>query len=176
MIRSQLEHIIRAAGTISNCKSIVVIGSQAILGSIATAPDEIAISTEADVYPEEAPELSDLIDGCIGELSPFHEQFGYYAQGVGEDTAILPRQWRKRAVVLENENTNGYRGICLAPADIVISKLVAGREKDKIFVRSVIRNKIVTLQDVERLFPECNEEMQKLVMPRLDLWLKEDRI
>lgn len=31
-----------------------------------------------------------MIDGSIGELSPFHETFGYYAQGVDETTAVLP--------------------------------------------------------------------------------------
>ena len=33
------------------------------------------------------PDMADLIDGCIGELSPFHQAFGYYAHGVGKETA-----------------------------------------------------------------------------------------
>ncbi len=33
---------------------------------------------------------ADLIDGSIGELSPFHETFGYYAHGLGPETAALP--------------------------------------------------------------------------------------
>lgn len=49
---------------------------------------------EADVYPRNKPELADLIDGSIGEGSPFHTSFGYYAQGVGADTAVLPADGR----------------------------------------------------------------------------------
>ena len=49
---------------------------------------------EADIYPLQAPELADLIDGAIGELSFFHEHFGYYAQGVGPQTARLRRGWQ----------------------------------------------------------------------------------
>jgi hypothetical protein len=44
-------------------------------------------SQEADIYPLGDPAKSDLIDGTIGELSPFHETFGYYAHGVGPETA-----------------------------------------------------------------------------------------
>jgi hypothetical protein len=38
--RAQLEHIIRAAGTIADDNDIVVIGSQAILGEFPNAPEE----------------------------------------------------------------------------------------------------------------------------------------
>ena len=37
---------------------------------------------EAEVFPREHPERSDLIDGTIGEGSPFQQSFGYYAHGV----------------------------------------------------------------------------------------------
>ena len=42
-------------------------------------------SPELDIYPPRAPELADLIDGSIGEGSPFRGTFGYYAQGVGHE-------------------------------------------------------------------------------------------
>lgn len=38
MTRLQLEHVIRAAGTIADDDDIVVIGSQAILGQFPAAP------------------------------------------------------------------------------------------------------------------------------------------
>jgi hypothetical protein len=82
MQKSQLEHLIRAAAEITNQYEFVVIGSQSILGSVDYPPPECLVSMEADIYPLQAPELADLIDGSIGELSLFHERFGYYAQGV----------------------------------------------------------------------------------------------
>ena len=44
------------------------------------------VSMEADIYPLQAPELADLIEGSIGELSFFYEHFGCYAQGVSPET------------------------------------------------------------------------------------------
>src|SRR5216684_3451019 len=87
MTRAQLEHVIRAAADIADAEDIVVIGSQAILGQFPDAPASMRVSAEADLYPLHHPERADLIDGSIGELSPFHETFGYYAQGVAEETA-----------------------------------------------------------------------------------------
>ncbi len=80
--RSQLEHVIRAAATIADDDEIVVVGSQSVLGQFPDAPAELCVSNEADIYPRKYPERWELIDGSIGELSPFHETFGYYGQGV----------------------------------------------------------------------------------------------
>ena len=98
MTRPQLEHIIRAAAGTAGVRDLVVIGSQAILGSYPDAPAELTRSIEADVFPREAPDRSVVIDGAIGELSLFHETFGYYAHGVDETTAVLPNGWRDRLV------------------------------------------------------------------------------
>ncbi len=76
MKRTQLEHIIRAAATIAEDDEIIVIGSQAVLGQFPEAPAELCVSNEADVYPKNKPERWELIDGTIGELSPFHDTFG----------------------------------------------------------------------------------------------------
>jgi hypothetical protein len=90
MKRENLEHIIRAATTIADDQELVIIGSQAVLGQFPDAPVDLCVSNEADVYPRNHPERWELIDGSIGELSPFHETFGYYAQGV-EPKASSPR-------------------------------------------------------------------------------------
>ena len=71
--RAQLEHVIRASAAISGDDEIVVIGSQSILGQFPAAPPELCVSNEADVYPKNKPEMADVIDGAIGELSMFHE-------------------------------------------------------------------------------------------------------
>ena len=90
MTRHQLEHVIRAAAASANVREIVVIGSQAILGSFPSPPKQLQQSMDADVYPKDRPDLAIVIDGAIGELSIFHSTFGYYAHGVGEETAVLP--------------------------------------------------------------------------------------
>jgi len=143
--RVDLEHVIRAAAEIADDDEIIVVGSQAILGSFPNAPDELLVSEEADVYPKNRPDRSDLIDGSIGEGSPFHEAYGYYAQGVDATTAVLPREWRERLVPVENENTRGKTGWCLEPHDLVVSKTIAGREKDLLFLEGAARHRLVEL-------------------------------
>lgn len=142
MKRSELEHVIRAAGAIAGDCEVVVIGSQAILGQFPDAPVSLLASAEADVYPLNRPELADLIEGSIGEGSAFHELFGYYAQGVDERTATLPRGWLQRLVRILNPNTNGIAGLCLEVHDLAISKYVAGRPKDLEFTRELARHRM----------------------------------
>jgi len=142
MKRSELEHIIRAAGAISGDDQIVVIGSQSLLGQHPGAPPILLASMEADVYPRSHPARSDLIDGAIGEGSAFHEQFGYYAQGVDESTATLPRGWKRRLIAVRNENTRGVTGWCLDVHDLAISKYAAGRPKDLLFTRELARHEL----------------------------------
>lgn len=66
-----------------------------MLGQIPNAPADLLVSIEADVFTFRSPADSDLIDGSIGEGSPFHQTFGYYAHGVAEETAILPSSWKE---------------------------------------------------------------------------------
>jgi len=143
MTREQLEHIIRASATIADDDEIVVIGSQAVLGQFPDAPEELCRSMEADVWPRNHPERWELVDGSIGELSPFHETFGYYAQGVGPETAVLPDGWQDRLVRVESPRTRGAVGLCLEIHDLLISKYVAEREKDLDFVRAAIGHGLV---------------------------------
>ena len=143
MQRSELEHIIRASGEISGDDEITIIGSQAILGQFPDAPIRLLSSMEADVYPKNKPEKADKVDGAIGEGSSFHELNGYYAQGVGERTAVLPEDWDSRLIVLTNENTNGVTGYCLEVHDLAISKLTAMRTKDLEFVQELVRHDMI---------------------------------
>ena len=103
MKRFQLEHIIRAGGSIADDEEIIVLGSSSILAQFPNISEEVLLSIEADVFPKNKPDMADLIDGCIGELSPFHQAFGYYAHGVGKETAgNLPRGWDRRLFPIRN--------------------------------------------------------------------------
>lgn len=143
MRRVDLEHLIRAAADIAADDDIVIVGSQSILGQFPDAPPELRVSVEADVFPRHHPERADLIDGSIGEGSPFHATFGYYAQGVDATTSVLPAGWEDRLIPVRNANTRGSTGWCLEVHDLLIAKAVAGREKDRAFVREVVRHRLV---------------------------------
>lgn len=142
MRRSDLEHLIRAAGKIAGEHELIIVGSQSVLGQFPDAPPVLLRSMEADLYPRSRPELADVVDGAIGEGSQFHQTHGYYAQGVGPDTATLPKGWQRRLVRIENANTAGFTGLCLEVHDLAISKYVAGREKDIEFTRELARHEM----------------------------------
>ncbi|MDR2214884.1 MAG: hypothetical protein LBE59_03470 [Nevskiaceae bacterium] len=170
MKRSELEHIIRAAGAIANVSEIVVIGSQSILGQFPAAPASLLVSAEADVFPLSDPQLSDFIDGSIGEGSPFHQLYGYYAQGVDETTATLPAGWRDRLIPIRNPNTRGVTGLCLEVHDLAISKYVAGREKDREFTKALAQHRMTsrtTLRARERV-TDLPTELRKVVRTRIE--------
>ena len=107
-------------------------------------------------------DVANEVDGAIGEGSSFHELHGYYAQGVGPNTAVLPSGWKGRLIVIKNENTNGIAGLCLEVHDLAISKIVAGRTKDLEFIQELVRHEMIRkkimltrlagaeLQDAER--------------------------
>lgn len=136
MKRADLEHIIRAAATIADDDEIVVVGSQAVLAQFPNAPPDLLLSDEADVYPKNYPERWELIDGAIGELSSFHDTFGYYAQGVQEGVATLPAGWKGRLVPISNAATRGATGWCLEVHDLAISKYVANRPNDRRYCKA----------------------------------------
>lgn len=163
MRRDQLEHLIRAAGAILGENEIIIVGSQAILGKHWSGlPQEATLSVEADIVPlgDHDGYKADLIDGTIGEGSPFHETFGIYAQGVGQTTARLPKGWRKRLIPINNRNTMGITGYCLEPHDLLVSKYLAGRPKDLEFCAAVIGSGLVKAEVLlERLEQtECGSE------------------
>ncbi len=95
-----------------------------------------------------------MIDGSLGELSPFHESYGYYAHGVGPETAVLPLRWRERAIRLETQNTAGAIAHCLHPLDLAYSKLAAARPKDTAFVGEMIRCNLVKAGAIEKIIEE----------------------
>lgn len=172
MNRNELEHIIRSAGEIAGVKTLIILGSQSILGQFPTLansfgesdPADISFidrnrqilcrSMEADVLVPESEEKAELIEATIGELSSFHDTFGYYAQSVDHTTSKLPDGWKTRLTEICNKNTGGISGLCLDIHDLMISKLFAAREKDKEFFQAAAKlglvSKKVLLERLEK--------------------------
>lgn len=128
MKKQHLDHILRAAKEITGESRFIIIGSQSLHGK-GIDVDHFLKSIEADLYIPDEEGKTELLN-AIGEASPFHETFGYYADPVQELTAVLPKGWRGRLVNLPPGDTNGAKGLCLDPHDMAISKYIAGREKD----------------------------------------------
>ena len=145
MTRDQLEHAIRAACDVAGDTELFIFGSQAILGEYPDAPEGLRTSIEVDVQPKNRPEGVDAIDGSLGELSQFHQTYGFYVHGVSLDSATLPEGWEGRTVAVSHPvGTRGNVGHCLEAHDLAASKLVAYRDKDRDFVRTLLVERLIS--------------------------------
>ena len=177
MKRTEFEHAIRAAAAVLGADELLVIGSQALHGSVAGAlPEEALRSVEVDVAALEDPEgrKADLIDGAIGEASMFHATFGYYAQGVEAVTAVLPKGWENRLVQFQTKGTRDVIAWCLEPHDLWISKMIAGRPKDLEFGQALVERGIVDPAElVKRLEGmDIQDPVRKRISGKIEAWRK----
>jgi hypothetical protein len=147
-----------AAAEVTGEENFVVIGSQAIFGSIPVPPAVLLVSMEVDIYPMAVPEEAIKIDGALGDGSPFHSSFGYYAHGVGPTTAKAPSGWQDRLVQREIPMRVAGKRLavawCLEIHDLVLSKCVAGRERDWVYATEALKAKLV---DAETLVTRADE-------------------
>lgn len=156
MRRDQLEYAIRTACQIIGRPEVIVVGSQAILGTFREdeLPVRATMSGEVDILPiadsnEGTAQLADRIEGVAGEFSPFEELHGFRIDGVDLETSALPEGWRNRLVKVQNANTAGpdgglrFTGWCLDKGDLCVAKLCALREKDQNFVSELLHAGLV---------------------------------
>ncbi len=167
MQRSEAEHVLRAAAAIAQEQSFVVIGSQAVLFLLPHAPEALLVSRELDLYPALHPEKADLIDGAIGALSSFDDTFGYHADGVGPETAVMPADWMQRSSL---HYVGELTVICPDLHDLAVSKCVAGREKDADFVEVLLYEKLID-PDAMRLRLEALDASRYPIAPLIG-WLQ----
>lgn len=174
MTREELEHIIRASGAITDQYEFVIVGSQSMLGQVPRPEAVFTVSMEADIYPLQAPDLADKIDGAIGEGSQFHQTYGYYAQGVGPETATLPSGWMQRVHRVQNRNTGDRVGYCLDVLDLFMAKAAAGREKDRGFCMALLEHRYVNLPSVLELVAKMplHEKQRRALRATIRRWVK----
>jgi hypothetical protein len=126
--------------------TVVIVGSQAILLTWPEAPLLMRTSHEIDAYPANnrdweaqhpGTEASEEINALFGYGSAFHSQFGFYIDGVDEETAKLPPGWRDRSQFREWED-GGIKIKAIAPSinDLIVSKLHRLIDKDQEYIRA----------------------------------------
>ncbi len=159
MRRDEMEHLIRAAGTILNEDRLIIVGSQSILGRYANGlPEEATLSQELDILPFDDPDerKADLITGTLGEGSLFFETYHVYADGVAQSTSRLPRNWEERLIPVLTDATRGVTAYCLEPHDLLIAKYLANREKDRTFCRAIVQSGLVHMKTLEERVTETD--------------------
>jgi hypothetical protein len=160
----QLAHVLRASAAITQDTSFVVIGSQAVLLAHPNAPEELLISNEVDLYPALHPDRAELIEGAIGQLSMFHDTFGYHADGVSPETAVMPADWMQFSQL---HYIGDITVVVPDLHDLAVSKCVASRDKDAGWVAALLRHEFIGLpRFVERLraLDATRHDVERLVM------------
>lgn len=149
MTRDQLADVLSCVSRIAQTRDVLVYGSQSILGSYSEneLPPEATGSMEVDIIFFDDPDYdkSSLVDAAIGELSDFHNEYGYYPQGVSITTAKLPEGWEDRLVPYETPRTKPGRGLCLEPHDCILAKLVRFEQKDVNFAVALVKAGLIDL-------------------------------
>lgn len=111
------------------------------------------------------------IDGSLGELSIFHKTYGFYVHGVSIEAAILPSGWEARTVPVQDAvGTRGNTGHCLEAHDLAASKLVAYRDKDRAFVRTLLTEGLIDASTLLRRIATLPIEAER--RERLGRWVE----
>lgn len=152
-----------------------MIGSQSLLASYDEDELPLAATTSMEVdlaYFDDPDDLkADAVDGAIGELSSFHESFGFYAQGVSVRTTVLPNGWRDRVVRWSNNSTGRAHAAFLEPHDCVMSKLVAYRDKDRAFAQALLHTRLIDISTLRSRIDTLPAEVNPRVTRQLHSWL-----
>ena len=143
------DDLLRAARSVAehfSAERVIIVGSQAILLTWPDAPVVLKITPEIDIYPEnnrdwEARnpgfEASEEISVLFGEMSQFHERFGFYLDGVDENTARMPPDWLDHSETMEID-VYGRTAVVVCPSieDVIVSKLHRLVKKDVTFIKA----------------------------------------
>jgi hypothetical protein len=173
--RTQLAHVLRSASRIAGDSDVLVVGSQAILAmrdedelpAAATASMEADIAFLDDVDRAKA----DEVEGGIGEFSPFHEEFGYYAEGIHMDTVVLPAGWKERLIRPDLPGAEPADAAFLEPHDLIASKLAAGRPKDLAFVLALVEVDLIDLDVLLERIYAMPADVHQSVIDRMIGWV-----
>jgi hypothetical protein len=176
MEANKVDRLLRAAGAATGQARFVLVGSATIFAWEDMVPSDMSQTREIDLFAydvdrETAENISAEIDGALGHSSQFDETYGYYCDGVGPDTAILPIDWEARSMLYSSPATNGVTAIVPHPNDIAVAKLCAGREKDMIWLRAAVRSAIIdpaAMREVFRRLPRERAPAQALLEERLN--------
>lgn len=179
MKRSDLARLLALSSLLGENADVLVVGSQAILGSISETelPAEAVLSVEADVtFLDGDEEKADRVDVILGEDSKFHHDFGYYAQGVAVTTASLPSGWRERLVRFPADLPTNATAYCLELHDLLAAKLVAFREKDFTYATVLVNAGLVDLDVLEQrvgmLPPSVDQRVIAQIRTLINSWRK----
>jgi hypothetical protein len=143
--KSNLFELVREIKKLVPEETPIIVGSQAVHTVTNFPPEIVQQSIECDfLFAEGKSEIRVEINKKLGVFSPFQLEHGFYADALGLATVVLPTGWRERLQPLEDENGKVI-AYCAEIHDVAVSKLIAGREKDFLFLKEAFLREIIQI-------------------------------
>lgn len=154
MKKHELVDILLKAAEVSGHAEFVIIGSQAIYGTLSDVGIEVVVrSNDVDLYPAQGYGATNLVYEelmlHLGQDSDYHVTTNVYIEAVRQNLARLPADWRDRAVTevvgTAQVGGNDREVVAIFPEihDLTVSKLAIRREKDLEFLAGVVDSGLV---------------------------------
>lgn len=149
----ELLHCIRAVAEVTGENELYVFGSQSAAMHFGTLPPAAAESSESDIMTvHNAESNSYLIDGALGEDTMFSISTGLVVDGIQLSSLTLPDDWRTRISSYTYETYDRTVHIFVPDVnDIAVAKLIAEREKDRIWLQAMHDANLIDVQLMDLL-------------------------
>ena len=164
--------LIQQVKTITGSIELVIVGSHCLYAVTDEVPEVVRKSVEADfLLGPYGVELMAKVNALMGVTSEFFKRTGKYADALGLATVTLPPGWKERLQPLVDENGQTIAR-CLEIYDAAVSKLMAGRDKDWLFLFYLLDAQLVTLPPLmERAALILQTAADGALQPRLEKFL-----
>jgi hypothetical protein len=167
--KSDLFELVRQIKQIAPEEIPIIVGSQAVHVITQILPEIVQQSIECDfLLASEKSETRAEINKKLGVFSSYQLEHGFYADALGLATVILPTGWQERLQKFEDENGNVIAYVAEIH-DIAISKLIAGREKDFLFLKELFVREFIEIDVfLERVFLVQSMPQSAVLVSRLE--------
>lgn len=148
----------------------IIVGSHSLYALTDSVPEIVRRSIEADfLLAAWGSEVMKAVDKELGFRSSYFETKGFYADSLGLATVVLVPGWQERLQPLVGEDGQVVAR-CLEVHDAAVSKLIAGREKDFIFIVCLLEGRYIEFPTlIERAALIQQTASAGALLPRLKL-------
>lgn len=173
MRKSDLFELIRQIKAIAPEETPIIVGSQAAHAVTQFLPEIVQQSIECDfLFASGKPETRVEVNKKLGVFSSYQLEHGFYADALGLATVVLPTGWRERLQPLADENGK-IIAFCAEIHDVAVSKLIAGREKDFLFLKESFLREYISIDEfLERAKLVGSMPQSEVLVSRLENLVK----
>jgi len=151
MTLAALQHILRAASSLAEDRSFVVLGSASLLArfpELGETDAPLASTLDADLCPRPFDELTGtMLEESLGGDGAYYRRHGYHAD-ILRDTIFetLPQGWEDRLLPVPGCPGAG----ALDPHDLAAVKLLVARSKDLALLKQLLALSLLELGTIRQ--------------------------